>query len=602
MACRAVRRQQLARATHRVLGASERQRVGAEEHGVDADPALQPGQPRLGQRGFDHRARGVGPAFQFERGHPRHHAHVAQRERPLGALDALHFVEHAARLADLADGGRRGVAERDVEPDRIVQSAQQIDGVDRHGARRGVGRAPHEEHAALQPVARRRSARHAVRRARLLQHRLQRGEDAPCLLAQPEHVKQLAAGADQRHRQHRIVLRGPLQRGAQVVDFAAVARAPALQRDAPGRVARMLEQRQHGARMAPLHVVALAGLIELEQRVLARAFQQAVARAVAAIRRHQRALDQRPDLVDHGPLVLPRFAQHGGGQLEREAADEHAEPPEHRLLGRGQQAVAPVERRHQRLLARRQAAVFAAQQLEALRQPGLQPVQPQQRQARRRQLDGQRDAVQMPAQLDHRVAVVVAQGEAARYRLRLVDEQRHRAVAQRLARGRAGFRHRQRLEPEHALAVDVQRRLAGDEQPHARRAGQQRAGQRRHAVDHLVGVVEHQQGARRVQCLDQRRQRVVLRAQRDLQRLRRGARHLARVGHRRQVDPHHRQPAAGAHRFGRGPGQRGLADAARPKHGDQPMLRQRGSQCGQVVVAAEHGRLRCVARVSRRRR
>ena len=58
------------------------------------------------------------------------------------------------------------------------------------------------------------------------------------------------------------------------------------------------------------------------------------------------------------------------GRVEREAAGEHREAPEHRALALGQQLVAPVDRRLQRLLAGQHRARAAGEQPEAVVEPG----------------------------------------------------------------------------------------------------------------------------------------------------------------------------------------------------------------------------------------
>ena len=58
------------------------------------------------------------------------------------------------------------------------------------------------------------------------------------------------------------------------------------------------------------------------------------------------------------------------GRVEREAAGEHREAAEHGAFALGQQVVAPVDRRLQRLLAGQHGACAAGQQPEAVVEPG----------------------------------------------------------------------------------------------------------------------------------------------------------------------------------------------------------------------------------------
>ena len=76
----------------------------------------------------------------------------------------------------------------------------------------------------------------------------------------------------------------------------------------------------------------------------------------------------------------------------RQAAEEHA------LLA-GEQVVAPLDRGAQRLLARARRAAAGGEDVEAVAQPRRDLLQRQRGHARRGQLDGQRHAVQAPADL-----------------------------------------------------------------------------------------------------------------------------------------------------------------------------------------------------------
>ena len=78
---------------------------------------------------------------------------------------------------------------------------------------------------------------------------------------------------------------------------------------------------------------------------------------------------------------------------------EHAESAQQRAFGRVEQLVAPVDRRSQRLQPRQRAALAAGQQAEAVGQPGGDVLDRQDAHARRGQLDRERDAVEVLADL-----------------------------------------------------------------------------------------------------------------------------------------------------------------------------------------------------------
>ena len=81
--------------------------------------------------------------------------------------------------------------------------------------------------------------------------------------------------------------------------------------------------------------------------------------------------------------------------------------------GFGQQVVAPVDQRAQRLLARQRGAAAAGQQPEAVVQPRGDLLRRKHLDARGRQLDRQRDAVQPVADLRDGGRIGVRQREVA---------------------------------------------------------------------------------------------------------------------------------------------------------------------------------------------
>ncbi|MGA9946082.1 MAG: hypothetical protein WBE79_10045 [Candidatus Cybelea sp.] len=74
-----------------------------------------------------------------------------------------------------------------------------------------------------------------------------------------------------------------------------------------------------------------------------------------------------------------------------------------------QQAVAPVERRAKGLQAWREIATTAHQQTKSLVQPITQLPRAEHRYPRRGQFDGQRNAVEAPANLPNRRCIFVIQ-------------------------------------------------------------------------------------------------------------------------------------------------------------------------------------------------
>src|SRR5260370_78436 len=138
-----------------------------------------------------------------------------------------------------------------------------------------------------------------------------------------------------------------------------------------------------------------------------------------------------------------RCAEVGGGRhrarrLQREAADEDGQAPQDGALDGGKQLVAPVERRTQRLMPRQRGAVAAGEQPEPVVEMGGELFQPERGGAGRRQLDGERDAVEATTDRagDRRGARV--QREVQLYRLGPRHEQLDRGRARRDRSGRSG--------------------------------------------------------------------------------------------------------------------------------------------------------------------
>ena len=109
--------------------------------------------------------------------------------------------------------------------------------------------------------------------------------------------------------------------------------------------------------------------------------------------------------------------------LQREAAGEDAEPPEHGLLVRRQQAVAPFQRRAQRLMPAQHDARARSEHVEAFVEARAQAFDAEQRHPRRGEFDRERNAVQPPADLDDRRRMRGRQREVRIDRLRARDEE-----------------------------------------------------------------------------------------------------------------------------------------------------------------------------------
>ena len=191
--------------------------------------------------------------------------------------------------------------------------------------------------------------------------------------------------------------------------------------------------------MTAQHRLRLARFGEPLERVRARRLQHPVARDRIAFGQHQRLVHQRAEMIERRPRIDALVARDVLRGLQREAAGEHAESPEHGLLVGREQRVAPFERRAQRLMAAQNDARPPVSRLKRSSQARAQALDAEQRQPRGGELDRERNAVEPPADLDHRRQIGRGQREARIDGLRARYEQLDRAGLQRVSRvGGAG--------------------------------------------------------------------------------------------------------------------------------------------------------------------
>ncbi len=118
------------------------------------------------------------------------------------------------------------------------------------------------------------------------------------------------------------------------------------------------------------------------------------------------------------------------GGVERAAAGEHGQAAEERLLRRAQQGVTPGDRVAQRPLAGGGIAWTAGEHIEATLKPRTQRRGWQHPHTGRGQLNGERQAVEPPADRHNIRRVRVVQRKLASDRLGSRTEQRHRGRAE----------------------------------------------------------------------------------------------------------------------------------------------------------------------------
>ena len=225
------------------------------------------------------------------------------------------------------------------------------------------------------------------------------------------------------------------------------------------------------------------------------------------------------------------------------------------------------------------------QQVEPLAEAAFDPVEPEGGQPRRRQLDGERAAVEAAADLADPRPVGRGEGGAPGLPGPL-EEQRHGVALAALA-GQREAGHR-----EHPLERQHEPGLGRGQHGHAGAAAEHPLHEHPDPAGQVLAVVEHEQGL----AVGEVGEDVLL--ARPTRRVGEpeGAAHgrgdQGLVGDRHQVDePHAVAPAIG-HGSGHGGGEAGLAHAAGPECGHQPLGRHRGDEVGHLGGPADERRER----------
>ena len=154
--------------------------------------------------------------------------------------------------------------------------------------------------------------------------------------------------------------------------------------------------------MTPRGVRILAILGELFQRIRAYRLQQTPSRWRRRIDAFAKRLGHKAGQVLDDRLTGSANAAHGLGGLERKSRWEDSKVTQQALLFLRQQLVAPVERGSQGSVPRDRGAASAGQQREAITQAGSHLLGSDKGGAGRGELDGERNAVEVPADLGDR--------------------------------------------------------------------------------------------------------------------------------------------------------------------------------------------------------
>src|SRR5581483_10372271 len=280
---------------------------------------------------------------------------------------------------------------------------------------------------------------------------------------------------------------------------------------------------------------------------------------------HEVLVDELAEVLEHVPPG-DRLCR-----LERATAAERRELREQLPRLRGEELVAPVERRLQRLLAEGQVTSAAREQLERALEPSCHRLRREELRARGRELEREREPVQPVADLGHGRRALLGELEPRVDRTRPRREQPNRVVRDDLLEGACRARRRQRGDRVLVLGGQPQRRAAGRQHAEAGRAAEELRDPRRR-VDQLLEVVEHEQERLRAELSRDRAGAL------DLERVSDLLGHELRIAQRREVDEARRQ--LGGELFGDGDREARLAGAARTGQRDEPRVaaEQRGDR------------------------
>src|SRR5882757_616230 len=144
-------------------------------------------------------------------------------------------------------------------------------------------------------------------------------------------------------------------------------------------------------------------------------------------------------------------------------------------------------------MARQCRATAAREEPETVVEPDRKTFYPKSSDARRRKLDGQRNAVKATANSANCRGYACVRRKIWRGRACPLDEQPNRAVPQQVFGIRTIFcRHCERLYRVYPLALSPEWLAAGSDYPDCRVGAQQRLSHPRCRIGHMLAIVEHE--------------------------------------------------------------------------------------------------------------
>ena len=169
--------------------------------------------------------------------------------------------------------------------------------------------------------------------------------------------------------------------------------------------------------------------------------------------------DEPVDGIQHERRAKSCIRHDFHGRVEREKTDEHSQPAKHLALQVGEQPIAPVQRGLKGSLTRRSRPQSRPCQLEILVQERRRLLQPIGADTTRRQFDGQRHTVELPADIRDDQRFDIADVQLGATRDSALDEQLHRrkCLGGRCCQAIAVRRTRERVQSVDLLVLDPKR-------------------------------------------------------------------------------------------------------------------------------------------------
>ena len=302
-----------------------------------------------------------------------------------------------------------------------------------------------------------------------------------------------------------IRLESPVQRRAQLIRLAVEPAKPEHHLGTHQRTLGLKGEIEVIAKVRCSKALRVAHVHEPIARVLPDRLQHVIPRLFRGLGDDERAVHQACQAVQRIHPVRRGAVcdRHDvGRRVEAPGGSEHREPGQQAPIVIREQVPAPVDESSQRLLARERPSPASGEQAETIAQASCDLTDGEDGHPGRRKLDGQRDSVQPPADVQDRGRVVRRHSERRHDRLRAVGKQPHRLAGGDVFELAVGIGQTQRRDLEDHLSLQPQCLAAGGQDGERRVALEQPLREVPSGADDVLAVVEqHEQrlGAHEVQ-------------------------------------------------------------------------------------------------------